>query len=257
MSSVSVVNLHKSYGDLEVLKGLSLHVRSGERVVIIGPSGSGKSTLLKCIIGLVKPDRGDIYIDDVRVTDPKTNLIEVRKRVGFVFQSNNLFYHLTVLKNITLPLVKVHGVPEEEAVEVAMKVLREVGLEDKVDSYPAELSGGQQQRVAIARALAINPRLLLMDEPTSALDPELIDEVLEVMRRVSRRGITMIIVTHEIDFAEDVADRVVFIDGGVVVEEGPPHEVISSPRERRTREFLRRILRKRAAAPRCWAVAPD
>jgi len=245
MSTVNIINLHKRFGELEVLKGVNLSVRSGEKLVIIGPSGSGKSTLLKCIIGLIKPDRGDIYIDNVRVTDPKTDLIEVRKRIGVVFQSNNLFYHLTVLKNITLPLIKVHKLREEEAIKIALRVLKEVGLEDKVDSYPAELSGGQQQRVAIARALAIKPRVLLMDEPTSALDPELIDEVLEVIERVSKREITMIIVTHEIDFAEDISDRIAFLDGGVIVEEGPPHEIIYNPKKRRTREFLRRVLRKR------------
>lgn len=245
MSTVRVANLYKSFGRLEVLKGVNLYVKSGEKLAIIGPSGSGKSTLLKCIIGLVKPDKGDIFIDNVRVTDPKTNLIEVRKKVGVVFQSNNLFYHLTVLKNITLPLVKVHKLPEEKAIKVAMKVLKEVGLEDKVNSYPAELSGGQQQRVAIARALAINPKVLLMDEPTSALDPELIDEVLEVIEKVSRKRITMIIVTHEIDFAEDISDKIAFLDNGVIVEEGPPHEIIFNPKKRRTREFLRRVLRKK------------
>ena len=245
MSTVRVVDLHKRFGELEVLKGVNLHVRGGEKLAIIGPSGSGKSTLLKCIIGLVRPDRGDVFIDDVRITDPKTDLIKVRKRIGVVFQSNNLFYHLTVLKNLTLPLIKVHRLPEDEAVKVAMKALREVGLEDKVNSYPAELSGGQQQRVAIARALAIKPKVLLMDEPTSALDPELIDEVLEVIERVSRREITMIIVTHEIDFAEDISDRIAFLDGGVIVEEGSPHEIIFNPKKRRTKEFLRRVLRKK------------
>ena len=246
MSTVDIIDLHKNFGSLEVLKGINLNINRGEKVVIIGPSGSGKSTLLKCIIRLINPDKGEIYIDDIRITDPKVDIISIRKRIGVVFQTFNLFYHLTVLKNITLPLIKVHKLSKGDAEKRAKEVLKEVGLLDKINSYPAELSGGQQQRVAIARALAIKPKVLLMDEPTSALDPELVDEVLRAIEKISRRNITMLIVTHEIDFAEDIADRIVFIDHGKIIEEGSPEDILYNPKRERTKEFLKRILRKRS-----------
>ncbi len=248
---ITVKNLHKWFGKLHVLKGVNLTVNKGEVVVLIGPSGSGKSTLLKCIIGLVKPDLGEVYVDGIKLEyDNEEKLIEVRKRVGMVFQSFNLFYHLNVLQNIMLPLTKVHKIPKEKAYEIAMKVLREVGLEDKAYCYPAELSGGQQQRVAIARALAINPKVLLMDEPTSALDPSLVDEVLNTIKRVIRRNIATLIVTHEIDFAEEIAHRIVVMNDGKIIEEGPPHEILYNPKEPQTRRLLERVLRKRLSVNR-------
>ncbi len=239
-----VKELHKSYGDLHVLKGVSFDVKKGETVVIMGPSGSGKSTLLRCIVRLVEPDSGDIWIDGVKVTDPKTNLIEIRKHVGFVFQQFNLFPHMKVIDNITLALTKVHGLPEEEAKRKALEVLRRVGLEEKAYAYPGELSGGQQQRVAIARALAIEPKLILFDEPTSALDPELIGEVLITMEQIAKEGKTMVVVTHEVDFAKEVADRVLFIDHGQILEESDPETFFTNPEHPRLRSFLRRLLER-------------
>jgi len=239
-----VKELHKSYGDLHVLKGVSFEVKKGETVVIMGPSGSGKSTLLRCIVRLVEPDSGDIWIDGVKVTDPKTNLIEIRKHVGFVFQQFNLFPHMKVIDNITLALTKVHGLPEEEAKRKALEVLRRVGLEEKAYAYPGELSGGQQQRVAIARALAIEPKLILFDEPTSALDPELIGEVLITMEQIAKEGKTMVVVTHEVDFAKEVADRVLFIDHGQILEESDPETFFTNPEHPRLRSFLRRLLER-------------
>jgi len=239
-----VKDLHKSYGQLHVLKGVSFEVSKGETVVIMGPSGSGKSTLLRCIVRLVEPDKGDIWIDGVRVTDPKCNLIDVRKHVGFVFQQFNLFPHMKVIDNIKLALVKIHKMSEEQATEKAMDVLRKVGLEDKAYAYPGELSGGQQQRVAIARALAIEPKLILFDEPTSALDPELIGEVLITMEHIAREGKTMVVVTHEIDFAREVADRVLFIDHGQILEEKDPETFFTNPEHPRLRAFLRRLLER-------------
>ncbi len=241
---LKVKDLHKSYGDLHVLKGVSFEVKRGETVVIMGPSGSGKSTLLRCIIRLVEPDSGDIWIDGVRVTDPKTDLIEIRKHVGFVFQQFNLFPHMRVIDNITLALTKVHKLPEDEAVKRALEVLKKVGLEDKAYAYPGELSGGQQQRVAIARALAIEPKLILFDEPTSALDPELIGEVLKTMEQIAEEGKTMVVVTHEIDFAKEVADRVLFIDYGRILEEADAKTFFSNPKHPRLRAFLRRLLER-------------
>ncbi|ABO08452.1 amino acid ABC transporter ATP-binding protein [Pyrobaculum calidifontis] len=241
MSAVVVENLVVAYGDHEVVKGVSLNVRKGEKVVIMGPSGSGKSTFLRSLIWLVKPKQGRIVIDGVEV-GPAT-LAKVRTRVGFVFQSYNLFPHLRVIDNIVLPLVKVHKLPLSEARERAMEALQLVGLLDKANAYPLQLSGGQQQRVAIARALAIRPSVLMLDEPTSALDPELVEEVLQVLEDIARRGTTMLIVTHEVDFAEDVADRVVFFENGKIVEEGPP-EILYNPRTERLRQFLRRLHRR-------------
>jgi len=241
---LEVKDLHKSYGDLHVLKGISFEVNRGETVVIMGPSGSGKSTLLRCLVRLVEPDKGDIWIDGVKVTDPKTNLREVRKHVGFVFQQFNLFPHMKVIDNITLALTKIHGLSDEEAIEKALEVLRKVGLEEKAYSYPGELSGGQQQRVAIARALAIEPKLILFDEPTSALDPELIGEVLKTMEQIAEEGKTMLVVTHEVDFAREVADRVLFMDNGVILEEKDPETFFTNPEHPRTRSFLRRLLER-------------
>ncbi len=237
-----VENLHKSFGKLEVLKGVSFKVEKGETVAILGPSGSGKSTMLRCIVRLVEPDAGDIWIEDIKVTDPNTNLIEVRKQVGFVFQQFNLFPHLKVIDNITIALTKIHKLSREVAEEKALEVLRKVGLEEKAYAYPGQLSGGQQQRVAIARALAIEPKLLLFDEPTSALDPELIGEVLKTMEQIAEEGKTMVVVTHEIDFAREVADRVLFFYGGVILEEGTPDEIFTNPKTERLRSFLKRLL---------------
>jgi len=239
-----VKDLYAGYGNQEVIRGVSLKVSKGEKVVIMGPSGSGKSTLLKSIVRLVEPWKGLIYINSINVLDPRTDIRKVRQMVGFVFQSYNLFPHMTVLRNITLPLETVKKMPKEEAIQKAIKVLRLVGMEEFKDRYPLQLSGGQQQRVAIARALAMDPVLLLLDEPTSALDPELKEEVLDVLRDIAKRGISMLIVTHELDFAEDVADRIVFMDDGRIIEEGPPHRVLYNPRIDRTKKFLRAIARR-------------
>ncbi len=236
-----IENLHKSFGKLKVLKGLNLVVHKGEVVVIIGPSGGGKSTLLRCINHLENYQKGKIYFRGELVTE-KTNLNEVRARIGMVFQQFNLFPHLRVIDNLTLAPVKVRGLSREEAEKKAKKLLERVGLSDKVFEYPHKLSGGQQQRVAIARALMMDPDLMLFDEPTSALDPELVWEVLEVMKDLAKSGMTMIVVTHEMGFAKEVANRIVFIDGGVIVEEGTPDEMFKEPKNPRTREFLRRIL---------------
>jgi len=239
-----VENLYKSYGDLKVLKGLSFNVTRGETVVIMGPSGSGKSTLLRCIVRLVEPDSGKIWIDGVEVTDPKTDLKEIRKHVGFVFQQFNLFPHMKVIDNITLALTKVHGLDKEQAEERALKVLKKVGLEEKAYAYPGQLSGGQQQRVAIARALAIEPKLILFDEPTSALDPELIGEVLITMEEIAKEGKTMVVVTHEVDFAREVADRVIFIDHGKILEVADPEKFFTNPEHPRLKSFLKRLLER-------------
>lgn len=239
MSALSVRDLEVAYGGLEVVRGVDIDVEKGEKVVIMGPSGSGKSTFLRSLIWLVRPRRGRVEIDGVEVTE-KT-LYQVRRRVGFVFQHYNLFPHLKVVDNIVLPLAKVHKMPREEAARRALEALDLVGLREKATAYPLQLSGGQQQRVAIARALAIRPTLLMLDEPTSALDPELVEEVLQVLREIAKGGTTMLIVTHEIDFAADVADRVVFFEGGKIVEEGPAAEVLYRPKSERLRQFLKRI----------------
>jgi len=236
-----IENLHKSFGKLKVLKGLNLVVHKGEVVVIIGPSGGGKSTLLRCINHLESYQKGKIYFRGELVTE-KTNLNEMRAKIGMVFQQFNLFPHLRVIDNLTLAPVKVKGLSREEAEKKAKKLLERVGLSDKVFEYPHKLSGGQQQRVAIARALMMDPDLMLFDEPTSALDPELVWEVLEVMKDLAKSGMTMIVVTHEMGFAKEVANRIVFIDSGVIVEEGTPDEMFKEPKNPRTREFLRRIL---------------
>ncbi|XVV15502.1 amino acid ABC transporter ATP-binding protein [Actinoplanes sp. CA-131856] len=242
MSTIEITELHKSFGKLEVLRGIDLKVEPGEVVCVIGPSGSGKSTLLRCVNLLEEPTSGSIRVAGVEVTDPDTDIDEVRRGIGMVFQQFNLFGHLTVRENVTIAQRRVLKRGRTEANRVATANLDRVGLTDKAASYPAQLSGGQQQRVAIARALAMDPKLMLFDEPTSALDPELVGEVLAVMRGLAADGMTMLVVTHEMAFAREVASRVVFMDAGVIVEQGPPAEVFNKPREPRTREFLHRVL---------------
>lgn len=236
-----VEDLHKRYGKEEVLKGVSFSLEKGETKVIIGPSGTGKSTLLRCINRLTEPDRGKIWLEDVEITSPKVNINRIRAQIGFVFQDFNLFTHLTALDNVRLGLMRVKGLSKQEATARAMQELARVGLADKANAYPAELSGGQQQRVSIARALAMDPKLILFDEPTSALDPELIGEVLAVMEDLAKSGMTMLVVTHEMGFARTVADEIIFMEKGVVVEQGPPEQLFRNPRHPRTAEFLRRI----------------
>jgi polar amino acid transport system ATP-binding protein len=244
---IEIRDLHKSFGELEVLKGIDLHVEQGEVVCVIGPSGSGKSTLLRCINMLEEPTSGKVLIGDVEVTDPDVDIDAVRRRIGMVFQQFNLFPHLTVTENVTIAQRRVLRRDRGEAERVAKRNLERVGLADKVDAYPAQLSGGQQQRAAIARALAMGPELMLFDEPTSSLDPEIVGEVLAVMRGLAQDGMTMIVVTHEMSFAREVADRVVFMDDGVILEEGPAERVIGNPAQERTRRFLARVLDPAAA----------
>lgn len=245
---IEVSDVYKTFGNkhkrnaTQALRGVSLSVREGETKVIIGPSGSGKSTLLQCLNGLEIIDQGKILIDGIDLWAVKDNIWKVRSKVGMVFQSFNLFPHLTVMQNLVLPQRKVRRRSREEAVQTAKRLLASVHLTDKEEAYPNNLSGGQQQRVAIARALALEPAVMLFDEPTSALDPEMIGEVLEVMKELAQRGMTMVVVTHEMGFAREVADNVVVMDGGQVVEEGPPQQVFTSPKEERTREFLSKIL---------------
>lgn len=239
---ISVKNLHKRFGNLEVLKGVTCEVKEREVVCVIGPSGSGKSTFLRCLNGLESVTSGEVVIDGIRVSDPKCDIQAVRREVGMVFQRFNLFPHMTALENITLAPIKVRRISKEEAVEQARALLAKVGLSDKENAYPDQLSGGQQQRVAIARALAMKPKVMLFDEPTSALDPEMVGEVLAVMKDLAKEGMTMIVVTHEMGFAREVSDRVFFMDDGVIVEEGAPSELFSSPRFERTRAFLSKVL---------------
>lgn len=239
---ISIRNLKKSFGDLHVLKGIDLDVRRGEKVVVLGPSGSGKSTMLRCINALEDADSGTITVDGVEVTSRRTNINRLREHLGMVFQRFNLWPHKTVLENVMLGQMVVSGRSKAEAREQALKMLERVGLAAKADEYPVRLSGGQQQRVGIARALAMDPKAILFDEPTSALDPELVGEVLAVMKSLADEGMTMIVVTHEITFAREVADRVIFMDGGVIVEQGNPEDVLVHPKEERTRAFLKRVL---------------
>ncbi|MCA1727379.1 MAG: amino acid ABC transporter ATP-binding protein [Actinobacteria bacterium] len=239
---IRLEGLHKHFGSLHVLRGVDLAVAPGEVVAVIGPSGSGKSTLLRCINLLEEPTSGVVYFDGHDITDIRTNLNRVRTHIGIVFQAFNLFPHRTALGNITLALRKVLRMDGDAARERAVEELRHVGLEDKADAFPGQLSGGQQQRVAIARALAMRPMLMLFDEVTSALDPELVQEVLDVMQRLASEGMTMVVVTHEMGFARRVANRVVFMDAGEIVEEGPPEVLFDSPRHERTRRFLSRVL---------------
>ncbi len=240
---IKVRDVHKKFGKLEVLRGVSLDIAAGEVVVLIGASGSGKSTLLRCVNGLEPVQRGEIFVDGIRVGDPKT-LRQVHTKVGMVFQQFNLFPHLTVVRNVAMAPMLVLGQSHEVAERKAKELLTRVGLKEKVSSYPGQLSGGQQQRVAIARALAMGPKAMLFDEVTSALDPELVGEVLNVMRSLAKDGMTMIVVTHEMGFAEDVADRVLFMDEGVFVEEGTPSRIFTDPQDVRTRQFLSRLLEK-------------
>ena len=239
---VEIKGLKKHYDDLEVLKSIDLVVHKGEKVVVLGPSGSGKSTMLRCINALEDADGGTIKVRGQEITDHKTNINKVREHLGMVFQRFNLWPHKSVLENVMLGQIVVSGKSEEEAKKRAMETLTRVGLADKADQYPVRLSGGQQQRVAIARTLAMDPAVILFDEPTSALDPELVGEVLAVMKSLAEDGMTMIVVTHEITFAKEVADRVIFMDGGVIVEQGSPEDVLVNPKEERTRAFLKRVL---------------
>jgi polar amino acid transport system ATP-binding protein len=238
---IEIEDLYKSFGELEVLRGVDLSVTTGEVICIIGPSGSGKSTLLRCVNLLEVPSAGRVLVEGYDITDPETDVDAVRAKIGMVFQQFNLFPHLTVLKNLTIAQRKVLGRSSAEAVSVAEAMLLRVGLADKRDEFPIRLSGGQQQRVAIARSLCMNPDMMLFDEPTSALDPELIGEVLDVMRALADEGMTMLVVTHEMGFAKQVADRVLFIDEGVIQEQGPPREVLENPENERTRRFLRAV----------------
>ncbi|WTX37268.1 amino acid ABC transporter ATP-binding protein [Streptomyces sp. NBC_00658] len=239
---IQVKGLHKSFGDNEVLRGIDLEIGSGEVVCVIGPSGSGKSTLLRCVNLLEEPTKGEVFVGGTEVTHPDVDIDAVRRRIGMVFQQFNLFPHLSVTDNLTLPQRRVLKRDKAEAAKIAAENLRRVGLSEKADAYPSSLSGGQQQRVAIARALAMGPEVMLFDEPTSALDPELVGDVLAVMRMLADEGMTMMVVTHEMTFAREVADRVVFMDGGVIVEEGAPAQVIGNPSHERTRHFLSRLL---------------
>lgn len=239
---IKVTGLKKSFGDLEVLKGINQHIKQGEKVVVIGPSGSGKSTFLRCLNLLEHPTEGEILIEGESITDKNTNVNAIREKMGMVFQQFNLFPHLTVLENITLAPMKVKKKSKEDAEKRAHELLNMVGLADKAESYPAQLSGGQQQRIAIARALAMDPDIMLFDEPTSALDPEMVGEVLTVMKNLADAGMTMVVVTHEMGFAREVASRVLFMDEGVVAEEGKPDELFSNPQNERTKEFLSKVL---------------
>ena len=237
-----VKDLHKSFGDNEVLKGIDENIEKGEVVCVIGPSGSGKSTFLRCLNLLEEPTSGEVYLDDEKINAPNVDINKVRQRLGMVFQNFNLFPHKTVTENITMAPINVLKMSQADAVKKAHELLKMVGLEDKADEYPKSLSGGQQQRVAIARALAMEPEAMLFDEPTSALDPEMVGDVLEVMKNLAAEGMTMVIVTHEMGFAREVADRVVFMDGGYLVEEGTPEEIFDNPKEERVKDFLSKVL---------------
>lgn len=239
---IVVNNLVKNFGSLQVLKGITIRIKPQEVVCVIGPSGSGKSTFLRCLNLLETPTSGEIIIDGIKITDPKNDINKVREEVGMVFQRFNLFPHMTALQNITLSPMKVRGLDKKEAEERAHHLLKKVGLIDKAHVYPDSLSGGQQQRVAIARALAMHPKIMLFDEPTSALDPEMVGEVLAVMKDLAREGMTMVVVTHEMGFAREVGDRVLFMDEGVIIEEGTPDEIFNNAQNERTKAFLSKIL---------------
>lgn len=239
---INIKDLHKTFGKNEVLKGIDLDVEAGEVVVIIGPSGSGKSTFLRCLNLLETPTKGSIEFEGNQLLDKKVNIDALREKMGMVFQSFNLFPHKTVLENLTISPIKVKKIAPEQAKQTALGLLEQVGLKDKADSYPASLSGGQQQRVAIARALAMNPDVMLFDEPTSALDPEMVGEVLSVMKSLAEKGMTMVVVTHEMGFAREVADRVIFMDAGIIQEEGTPDEIFGQPKNPRTQDFLKKVL---------------
>lgn len=239
---IEVVDLHKSFGELEVLKGVNTRIEKGEVVCVIGASGSGKSTFLRCLNLLEEPTKGHIYIDGVSITELGKDINKFRQKVGMVFQQFNLFPHMTVLENVMLAPLKLKDMPEEEVRENATVLLRKVGLPDKDDEYPNKLSGGQKQRVAIARALAMDPEIMLFDEPTSALDPEMVGEVLQVMKQLALEGMTMVVVTHEMGFAREMGDRILFMDEGIIAEEGTPEEIFENSKRERTRSFLSKIL---------------
>jgi glutamine transport system ATP-binding protein len=242
MSIITVKNLRKSFGKAEVLKDINAVINEKEVVCVIGPSGSGKSTFLRCLNRLEEITGGEVIVNGHDITDPKININKVRQEVGMVFQHFNLFPHKTVLENLTLGPIKVRGIAKEEAEKTAYELLDKVGLREKAKSYPGELSGGQKQRVAIARALAMNPKIMLFDEPTSALDPEMVGDVLEVMKQLAKEGMTMVVVTHEMGFAREVGDRVIFMDGGFIVEENEPNELFGNPQHNRTKSFLSKVL---------------
>ncbi|WP_042458161.1 amino acid ABC transporter ATP-binding protein [Neobacillus dielmonensis] len=239
---IKIEKLYKNYGKLEVLKGITTSIKTGEVVAIIGPSGSGKSTFLRCMNYLEKPTDGKIWFGDQEITDKKTNIMKVRQNVGMVFQHFHLFPHKTVLENLTYAPIKVKGLSKAEAEKIGLELLERVGLSDKASEFPNRLSGGQKQRVAIARALAMQPEVMLFDEPTSALDPEMVKEVLDVMKSLAHTGMTMAIVTHEMGFAKEVADRVLFLDNGMLVEDSPPQEFFTNPKSSRAQEFLQKML---------------
>jgi polar amino acid transport system ATP-binding protein len=238
---IRLEDIHKAYGDEEVLKGISMEIMEGEVVVLVGPSGTGKSTLLRCVNQLTIPDQGRVWVNGMELTDPKIDINQARQHIGMVFQDFNLFNHLTAIGNVMLGLTRVLGMKKDEAHDRAMREIVRVGLQDKCNSYPGQLSGGQKQRVAIARSLAMDPILMLFDEPTSALDPELIGEVLAVMKDLALGGMTMLCVTHEIGFAREVSNRIVFMEGGVIIEEGPPKQMLENPKLQRTKQFLGKI----------------
>ena len=238
---ITVKNLKKNFGDLTVLKGIDVTIEKGECVVVIGPSGSGKSTFLRCLNRLEEPDGGEIDIEGTDLLSPHTDINEMRQRIGMVFQHFNLFPHKTILENVTLAPIKLKKMPQKEAEDAALELLRRVGIEDKASVYPSTLSGGQKQRVAIARSLAMNPQVMLFDEPTSALDPEMVGEVLDVMKNLAKEGMTMVVVTHEMGFAKEVANRVLFMADGVLLEEGTPEEIFEHPQHERTKAFIKAI----------------
>lgn len=239
---IKVNNLEKSFGDLRVLKGIDAEIKKGEVVVVIGPSGSGKSTFLRCLNRIEEPTAGEVIFEGISITSKKTNINKLRQKIGMVFQQFNLFPHKTVLENITLTPIKVKKQSKEEAKDNAFKLLKKVGLEDKAYVYPSQLSGGQKQRIAIARALAMEPEMMLFDEPTSALDPEMVGEVLNVMKELAAEGMTMVVVTHEMGFAKEVGDRILFMDDGMILEEGKPEQIFNNPQNYRTQDFLGKIL---------------
>ena len=239
---IEVKGLKKAFGQLEVLKGITETINEKEVVCVIGPSGSGKSTFIRCLNLLEEPTGGEVFLDGEKINDPKADIDKIRERMGMVFQSFNLFPHMSVKENITLAPIKVKGMSVEDADKKAMELLNMVGLADKADSFPGQLSGGQKQRVAIARALAMDPEVMLFDEPTSALDPEMVGEVLQVMKDLAKNGMTMVIVTHEMGFAKEVADRVFFIDQGIIMEKGTPQQIFENPQNERTKSFLSKVL---------------
>ncbi|HHX68746.1 MAG: amino acid ABC transporter ATP-binding protein [Miniphocaeibacter sp.] len=239
---IKVENLHKSFGKKEVLKGMNIEIKKGEVVVVIGPSGSGKSTFLRCLTRLEEPTKGKIFLENIEVTDKKTDINLIRQEMGMVFQHFNLFPHLTVNENITLAPIQIKKISKDEARKISKDLLEKMGLPEKIDAYPNSLSGGQKQRIAIARALAMNPKVMLFDEATSALDPEMVGEVLQVMKDLAKAGMTMVVVTHEMNFAKEVGSRIVFMDEGVILEEGSPEKIFNNPEHKRTQDFLKRVL---------------